>query len=138
MASTNHRLAAAFQEGKDPQQEAVIQWLHSLPKDARGGVKRSVMKYHLTRALLMYIQSGSDTSAQLVGGVAEKPQGTRVVEHATPVAPVASKTVAAPEPVTVQTTVVQSAPASGDIPVLVKPVKSGGLRSKIAQSMKPS
>ena len=137
MPSTNHRLAAAFQEGKDPQQEAVIQWLHSLPKDARGGVKRSVMKYHLTRALLMYIQSGSDTSAQLVGGVTEKPQSARPIEHAPPVGQVAGKTIVPSEP-----TVAAQAPAlnqaAADIPVLVKPVKSGGLRSKIAQSMKPS
>ena len=59
----NHRVAAAFQGGKDPQQDAIIAWLGMLPKDTRGGIKRSVMKYHMTRALLMYMQSGSDVSA---------------------------------------------------------------------------
>ncbi len=55
MAATNNvRVAAAFQPGKDPQQDKIIEWLSNLPKDSRGGVKRSVMKYHLTRALLLY------------------------------------------------------------------------------------
>ena len=68
----NHRVAAAFQGGKDPQQDAIIAWLGMLPKDTRGGIKRSVMKYHMTRALLMYMQSGSDVSA-LVAGTSAAP-----------------------------------------------------------------
>ena len=69
-APNTFRIAAAFQAEKDPQQDAVIAWLGSLPKDSRGGVKRSVMKYHLTRALLLYTQSGADILIDGFGMVA--------------------------------------------------------------------
>lgn len=137
----NYRVAAAFQGEKDPQQDAIIAWLGNLPKDARGGIKRSVMKYHLTRALLMYMQSGADTSTSLINAPAPssalsqkdgatKPQPpSAVVDSArnSPVTPVGNPPVSIPAPVEPQ------------IPVLHDEVKPKGLnnalRKKIAGSM---
>ena len=133
-----YRIAAAFQAEKDPQQDAVIAWLGALPKDSRGGVKRSVMKYHLTRALLLYMQSGADTStalhisssvpvslpARLHSPVASTPAPASVTPVASP----------APAPVAFNNS------GSGDsgVPVLTDTVKKAGgkLRGKIATSMK--
>lgn len=143
-APNTFRIAAAFQAEKDPQQDAVIAWLGSLPKDSRGGVKRSVMKYHLTRALLLYTQSGADTSTALHVGHAPMAAGvapvqapavvpTRAAVAPTPVAPPAP-VAAAPAPVSAP---VAAARADAGIPVLTDavPKKSGGLRGKIAKSM---
>lgn len=141
-APNTFRIAAAFQAEKDPQQDAVIAWLGSLPKDSRGGVKRSVMKYHLTRALLLYTQSGADTSTALhVGNVPMAPNAaptqapasvpTRAAVAPTPVAPPAPVAAANPAPAPAV-----ARPDSG-IPVLTDavPKKAGGLRGKIAKSM---
>ena len=135
-----YRIAAAFQAEKDPQQDAVIAWLGALPKDSRGGVKRSVMKYHLTRALLLYMQSGADTSTALHIGsgasvAAPVPAARHLPSVASAPAPApafAASPVAAPP--------VAQGPADSSVPVLTDPVKKSGgkLRNKIATSMKGS
>ena len=56
--SNGRRIAATFQGGRDPDQDQIVAWLKTLPVCDKGSVERSVMKYHITRALLMYIQSG--------------------------------------------------------------------------------
>lgn len=141
-APNTFRIAAAFQAEKDPQQDAVIAWLGSLPKDSRGGVKRSVMKYHLTRALLLYTQSGADTSTALhVGHVPVAPSATPVqAPVAVPTrAAVAPTPVAPPAPVAAAAPIADPAVARVDsgVPILTDaiPKKSGGLRGKIAKSM---
>lgn len=138
-----YRIAAAFQAEKDPQQDAVIAWLGALPKDVRGDVKRSVMKYHLTRALLLYMQSGADTSTALhmgSGGPAVAPV-PRAVQPTVAPTQVAATTTAAPniEPLLERPTAVVLA-VDAAVPVLTDPVKkkSGGLRGKIAKSMQGS
>lgn len=144
-----HRIAAAFQAEKDPQQDAVIAWIGALPKDSRGGVKRSVMKYHLTRALLLYMQSGADTSTALhIGGGTSpsahfpgaRPSHAAAPSHAVSPAPVASPSpspvVSAPSPVAFM-----SSSEDSGVPVLTDTVKKkpgGGLRGKIAKSMNPA
>lgn len=152
----NHRVAAAFQGGKDPQQDAIIAWLGTLPKDTRGGIKRSVMKYHMTRALLMYMQSGSDVSALIAGTPPASPTlpvsrpaltasvPTKVSESASQSPPVS-----APTPVVHTAPVLQplitptEAPSSpAPIPTLSDGVKTKGvnhaLRNKIKNSMRSS
>lgn len=118
-ASNTYRIAAAFQSDKDPQQDAVIAWLGTLPKDSRGGVKRSVMKYHLTRALLLYTQSGTDmsTALHMGSGMAPRP----VLDERAPqvFVPAASPLLNVPTETSIET---------------VKRV-GGGLRGKIANSM---
>jgi hypothetical protein len=54
-SDTMHRVAATFQAGRDPSQDAIINWLNTLAKNERSQLHRSVLKYHLTQALLMYI-----------------------------------------------------------------------------------
>ena len=129
-APNTFRIAAAFQAEKDPQQDAVIAWLGSLPKDSRGGVKRSVMKYHLTRALLLYTQSGADMSTAL--HVGHTPQTPSSVPAPAP-SVVPTRAAVAPVPVSAP---VAAKPDTG-IPVLTDavPKKAGGLRNKIAKSM---
>lgn len=132
-ATSTYRIAAAFQADRDPQQDAIIAWLGALPKDDRGGVKRSVMKYHLTRALLLYMQSGADTSTALhIGSVQSVPTGVLPVTPQRLPAPPAS--VATPQVTPVQATVT---PPALDVPILTDPIKKvgGGLRRKIASSM---
>lgn len=133
----NHRVAAAFQGGKDPQQDAVIAWLGTLPKDTRGGIKRSVMKYHMTRALLMYMQSGADASA-LVNGLA--PVSAPVVPASPPYSAPVRVAPAMPTPVMpppIAAVVPTASPPA--IPVLVDGVKPSSvnkaLRNKIRNSM---
>ena len=118
-APNTFRIAAAFQAEKDPQQDAVIAWLGSLPKDSRGGVKRSVMKYHLTRA-----QTPSSVPAPAPSVVP-----TRAAVAPVPVAPSVAPVVPVSAPVAAK-------PDTG-IPVLTDavPKKAGGLRNKIAKSM---
>ena len=139
-APNTFRIAAAFQAEKDPQQDAEIAWLGSLPKDSRGGVKRSVMKYHLTRALLLYTQSGADMSTALhVGHTPQTPSSVPAP------APSVVPTRAAVAPVPVEPSVAPVVPVSAPvaakpdtgIPVLTDavPKKAGGLRNKIAKSM---
>ena len=147
----NHRVAAAFQGGKDPQQDAIIAWLGMLPKDTRGGINRSVMKYHMTRALLMYMQSGSDVSALVAGTSPAAPavpasRPAPVAPARTEPAPTISShpvATAAPDaPASVPPAV--SAPAAfsspAPIPTLSDGVKAKGvnhaLRNKIKNSMK--
>lgn len=136
-----YRIAAAFQAEKDPQQDAVIAWLGALPKDVRGDVKRSVMKYHLTRALLLYMQSGADTSTALhVGGSSAPARPTPAVPAAVPTQ---AASVVAVQPPVVATLPAAPAPVDASegavaaVPVLTDTVKkkSGGLRGKIAKSM---
>ena len=150
MADSTYRLGGRFQSGKDPQQDAIIAWLGMLPKDTRGGIKRSVMKYHMTRALLMYMQSGSDVSA-LVAGTSAAPavpasRPAPVAPARTEPAPTTSShpvATAAPDaPASVPPAV--SAPAAfsspAPIPTLSDGVKAKGvnhaLRNKIKNSMK--
>lgn len=127
-----YRIAAAFQAEKDPQQDAVIAWVGALPKDSRGGVKRSVMKYHLTRALLLYMQSGADMSTALhIGSSVPPVPQARMSPFAVNAAPVANSAAVS--------TALSSLPVANNsaIPVLTDPVKKAGgkLRSKIAISM---
>jgi len=133
-ASVNHRIAAAFQEGKDPQQEAVIRWMRGLPKDARGGVKRSVFKYHLTRALLMYIQSGADTTANVLSASSANVASAPVVYSAPPAVGVVSSSElrTSPRVDSGQSTVPNVNPVSKPSDV------RSSLRSKIAMSMTAS
>lgn len=130
-----YRIAAAFQAEKDPQQDAVIAWLGALPKDSRGGVKRSVMKYHITRALLLYMQSGADTSTALHIG-AGAPAAFQTARHVSSLAPIS---VAAPFVAPVLPQVAFSSPNTVDsgVPVLTDTVKQAGgkLRNRIATSM---
>ena len=137
-----YRIAAAFQAEKDPQQDAVIAWLGALPKDSRGGVKRSVMKYHLTRALLLYMQSGADTSTALhIGSGASVAAPVPAARH---LPSVASAPAPSPAPAFAASPVsalsVAQGPADSSVPVLTDPVKKSGgkLRNKIATSMKGS
>ena len=132
-----YRIAAAFQAEKDPQQDAVIAWLGALPKDSRGGVKRSVMKYHLTRALLLYMQSGADTSTALHIG-----NGAPVLQPARQFLPAVNNFTppAAQVPTAFTPAAFSNNSGSGDsiVPVLTDAVKKvgGKLRGKIATSMK--
>lgn len=130
-----YRIAAAFQAEKDPQQDAVIAWLGALPKDSRGGVKRSVMKYHITRALLLYMQSGADMSTALHIGAG----APAAFQTARPVSSFAPALVATPSvvPAIPQAAFVSSNTVNSDVPVLTDTVqKAGGkLRSRIATSM---
>lgn len=60
-SETQRRIAANFQCGKDPRQDAVIAWIDSLPVSEKGSIKNSVVKYHITEALLDYIKKTSKT-----------------------------------------------------------------------------
>lgn len=142
-----YRIAAAFQAEKDPQQDAVIAWLGALPKDSRGGVKRSVMKYHLTRALLLYMQSGADTSTALhigSGASASSAAPIPVARHlpssanSTPAPAAAPAFVAAPSPAPAPMAASNHGAVDSAVPVLTDTVKKvgGKLRGKIATSMK--
>lgn len=117
-SETLHRVAATFQGGRDPDQDAVIQWLSTLPKDEKGQLRRSVLKYHLQRALLNYIHSGL-ASSQSVGGVpAVMPVPQVPVQRAAPSAPVVAArapTVAVP---------VAAVSADDNIPTLTDAVPS--------------
>ena len=119
MASTNRRIAATFQSGRDPDQDQIVDWLKTLPVSGKGNVERSVMKYHITRALLMYIQSGISKNTSNTGPAAMP----HVVSASAPVvvSPVVSHQGA-------QVPAVPAAPA--------KPAAGSALRNKIAKSMK--
>ena len=129
MADSTYRLGGRFQSGKDPQQDAIIAWLGTLPKDARGDIKRSVVKYHLTRALLLYIQSGADTSTAVLGAprVARPASAPHPAEvpHSASALPAAAVT--APVPV--------SAPEPSASPPPTPSGGKGGLRARIGRSM---
>lgn len=84
----NARVAAAFQGGKDPQQDLILQWLGTLPTDERGGIRRSVMKYHLTQALLLYIHHSSQSGGKSVS--VPIPSLKDTVPVSPPVTPVSS------------------------------------------------
>jgi hypothetical protein len=58
-SETLHRVAATFQADRDPSQDAIIGWLNTLAKNDRGQLHRSVLKYHLTQALLQYIPNAA-------------------------------------------------------------------------------
>lgn len=152
-SETLHRVAATFQGGRDPDQDAVIQWLGTLPKDEKGQLRRSVLKYHLQRALLHYINSGLANSqsvgvvpsAQSMPAPASRP-AVQVAPPAVPVfaAPATSVPVTAVAanidhdniPTLTETVIPAPAPAA-TAPVEGK--KSGGLlRSRIKNSMSVS
>lgn len=133
--SASRRIAATFQCGRDPDQDQIVEWLKTLPVNKKGMVERSVMKYHISRALLMYIQSGKTQSVSVKAPVGNVPVLSDV---ATP--PVQAKTAPTTATAPVQAVpAAQSAPVSNpDIPTPVesKPKGAGSLlRNKIAKSM---
>lgn len=132
--TSNRRIAATFQCGRDPDQDQIVEWLKTLPTSEKGMVERSVMKYHITRALLLYIQSGKTSLASSSKqGVSDIPVLKDVVVASVDVAkPVAVEKPQVSTPVHVSTTPVSVPPV-----VESKPVKPAGslLRSKIAKSM---
>lgn len=156
-SDTLHRVAATFQGGRDPDQDAVIQWLGTLPKDDKGQLRRSVLKYHLQRALLHYIHSGL-ASSQSVGVVPGAPATSPAPRAATPAPTPAPAVPVVPvfaAPVTPVAAVVAAAPAIaehdniptltdtlGAVPIAPAPAstgegkKPGGLlRNRIKNSM---
>lgn len=158
-SDTLHRVAATFQGGRDPDQDAVIQWLGTLPKDDKGQLRRSVLKYHLQRALLNYMHSGLANSLSvgmapgtpaaptaprtMVPAPAPAPAVQQVPVFATATAPVVP--VAAPLPsasVAEQDNIPTLTDTVGTVPVAAAPApaaegkKPGGLlRNRIKNSM---
>lgn len=142
-SDTMHRVAATFQGGRDPDQDAVIQWLSTLPKNDKGQLHRSALKYHMMRAILQYINSGLTTSQTPVGVVLAAP----VANATTSPHPVVAVVASAPAKIVVQPTGSGGMPGSSvdNIPVLTEaivpatsggvPKKSGLLRSRIRNSM---
>lgn len=155
-SDTLHRVAATFQGGRDPDQDAVIQWLGTLPKDDKGQLRRSVLKYHLQRALLHYIHSGL-ASSQSVGVVpgapAPSPAPRAAAPTPAPVVPAVPVFAVAQTPVAAVPAVVPAATVDHDsiptltdtlgaVPIAAAPAapaegkKPGGLlRNRIKNSM---
>lgn len=136
--TASRRIAATFQCGRDPDQDQIVEWLKTLPVNKKGMVERSVMKYHISRALLMYIQSGKtqSVSVKTSTSVSDVPVLSNVV---TPPAPVHTPPVVASTPVQDVPVAQPSAPAVTPAPVEQKPKGAGSLlRNKIAKSMSGS
>lgn len=147
--SKDRRIAATFQCGRDPDQDQIVDWLKTLPVNNKGMVERSVMKYHITRALLLYIQSGNSSATS---GVSVKSVQTKQLEDIPVLKDAVSQvsTQTAPPVVNAKvptasavTSPVAQAPVSTTpsaekppAPVATKPSGAGSLlRKKIAQSM---
>lgn len=124
-SETLHRVAATFQAERDPSQDAIINWLNTLAKNERGQLHRSVLKYHLTQALLQYIPRAA-TASSGSQAVAPAPKAQALAPHAKADGiPVLTDHVETAAPQAVATAPVEP----------VAPKIGGGLRAKLAASM---
>ncbi len=125
MPTLSRRIAATFQSGRDPDQDQIVEWLKTLPVSDKGNVERSVMKYHITRALLLYIQTGSMSKSQSI------PHALVTVQPSITQAPPINVS-----PVEKEMKPIIEPPVHVDTPVVSKPKGAGSLlRNKIAKSM---
>jgi hypothetical protein len=134
-ASEGIRLAVAvYPDRADDEQDAIIEWLQTLPRKPDGGFPREVIRRHMLRALYQYVMHGTPKYPLNMGGAMEKPVLKPMVTA--PSHPVATTHMEVVTP-KVETTV-QEFPVQEPVQ---KPSSPGGLRvpsglsKKIASSM---